>query len=59
MPRPENFVPYDWTDRVHILLGNDDDSDAHREADAEGYARVEALIFSLPLGTLRAIRDAG
>jgi hypothetical protein len=38
-----------WIDRVHILLSNNDDDDPHRDADAEGHARLEALILSLPV----------
>lgn len=40
-----------WIDRVHLLLSNngDDDDDAHRDADAEGHARLEALILSVPV----------
>jgi len=37
-----------WVDRVH-LLSNGDDDDAPRDADAERYARIEALILSLPV----------
>ena len=35
-------------DGVHLLLSNNDD-DAHRDADAEGHAWLEALILSLPV----------
>jgi hypothetical protein len=38
-----------WIDRVHLLLSNNDDDDAHRDVDAEGYARLEALVLSLPV----------
>jgi hypothetical protein len=38
-----------WIDRVHLLLSNNDDDDAHRDVDAEGHARLEALILSLPV----------
>jgi hypothetical protein len=38
-----------WIDHVHLLLNNSDDDDAHRDADAEGHARLEALILSLPV----------
>ncbi|KAF8500410.1 hypothetical protein F5888DRAFT_1682008 [Russula emetica] len=38
-----------WIDHVHLLLSSNDDDDAHRDADAEGHARLEALILSLPV----------
>ncbi|KAI0273234.1 hypothetical protein BGY98DRAFT_998534 [Russula aff. rugulosa BPL654] len=36
-----------WIDRVHLLLSNDDDG--YRDADAEGHAKLGALILSLPV----------
>ncbi len=36
-----------WIDRVHLFRSGDDD--AHQDADAEGYTRLEALILSLPV----------
>lgn len=38
-----------WVDRVHVLLSNNDDNDAYRDADVEGHARLEALVLSLPV----------
>jgi hypothetical protein len=38
-----------WIDPVHLLLSNNDDDDTHRNAGAEGRARLEALNLSLPV----------
>ena len=35
-----------WIDRVHLLLSNNDDDDAHRDADAEAHMRLERHSFS-------------
>jgi hypothetical protein len=40
-----------WDRSIMHLLSNNDDDDGHRDADAEGHARLEALalILSLPV----------